>query len=89
MVHVDKAHLLLQKISPQGYIFAILMSLKHGNSLLLNWGIKNRWTIAVNQSQGGGKSKMAAWICQLPDKPHFFFFFDGLKPSLATGLMPP
>ena len=42
MVHVDKAHLLLQKISPQGYIFAILMSLKHGNSLLLNWGIKNR-----------------------------------------------
>ena len=86
MVHTDKTHSASTK-SPYGYIFAILMSLKHGNSLLLIQGIKNGWTIAVNQSQGCGKSKMAAWTSQLPEKP-LFFFLDGLTPSLATGLMP-
>ena len=42
MVYVDKAHLLLQKITPCGYTFAILMSFKHGDSLLLNQEIKNK-----------------------------------------------
>ena len=40
MVHVDKAHSASTKNKPS-QTFAILMSLKHGNSLLLKWGIKN------------------------------------------------
>ena len=42
MVYVDRAHLLLQKITARGYTFAILMSFKHGDSLLLNQEIKNK-----------------------------------------------
>ena len=61
---------------------------KHGNSLLLNWGTKNGWTVAVNQSQGYGKPKTAAWIFPSFLTNLIFFFLDGLKPSLATGLMP-
>ena len=40
MAHVDKAHSASTKNNPS-QTFAILMSLKHGNSLLLKWGIKN------------------------------------------------
>ena len=40
MLHVDKAHSASTK-NPSWLDFAILMSLKHGNSLLLNQEIKN------------------------------------------------
>ena len=45
MVHVDKAHSAStkkkKKKKPSQLDFAILMSLKHGNSLLLNQETKN------------------------------------------------
>ena len=43
MVHVDKAHSAStkKKKKPSWLDFAVLMSLKHGNSLLLNQETKN------------------------------------------------
>ena len=44
MVHVDKAHSAStkkKKKKPSRLDFAVLMSLKHGNSLLLNQETKN------------------------------------------------
>ena len=63
------------------------MSLNHDNSLLLNQGIK-KWVnnSCKSKSQGYGNSKMATWIFPAPWQTSFLF--DGLKPSLATGLMP-
>ena len=62
------------------------MSLKHGTSLLLNQEIKNGQTTAENQrARARGNPRWSLGFSWLPDRP---FLFDGLKPSLATVLMP-
>ena len=58
MVHVDKFILLLQKKkNPHSTTFAILISLNHGNSLLLNQEIKNGWTPSRSCAHRGKKKK--------------------------------
>ena len=73
MVYVDKAHLLLQKITARGYTFAILMSCKHGDSLLLNQEIKNKQTTAKNQrARAMEDPRQLLGFSWLPHRPHFY-----------------
>ena len=86
LVHVAKGHSASTKLTPHCQIVAILMSLKHGNSLLLNQEIKNGQTTAENQrARARGNPRWSLGFSWLPDRP---FLFDGLKASLATVSMP-
>ena len=72
MAHVDKAHSASTKNNPS-QTFAILMSLKHGNSLFLNRGVKNGRTIAVNQrARAMGNPRRLLGFSRFPDRPHFY-----------------
>ena len=68
-----KLILLLRKITPHDQTFAILMYLKHGDSLLLNQEIKNKQTTAKNQRvRAMGDSRQPLGFSWLPDGPYFY-----------------
>ena len=72
MVHV-KAHSASIRNNPSLLDFCYLMSLKHGNSLLLNQTIKNGLTIAVYQRvRAIGNPRWQLGFFVLHDKPHFY-----------------
>ena len=72
MIHV-KAHSASTRNNPSLLDFCYLMSLKHGNSLLLNQRIKNGLTIAVYQRvRAMGNPRRQLGLFRLPDKPHFY-----------------
>ena len=72
MIHV-KAQSASTKNNPSLLDFCYLMSLKHGNSLLLNQSIKNGLTIAVYQRvRAMGNPRRPLEFFRLPDKPHFY-----------------
>ena len=68
-----KLILLLQEIIHHDKTFAIMIYLKHGNSLLLNQEIKNRETTAENQKpRAMGNPRWLLGFSRLPDRPHFY-----------------
>ena len=72
MIHV-KVHSASTINNPSLLDFCYLMSLKHGNSLLLNQRIKNGLTIAVYQRvRAMGNPRGSLGFFRLPDKPHFY-----------------
>ena len=72
MIHV-KAHSASTRNNPSLLDFCYLMSLKHGNSLLLNQRIKNGLTIAVYQRvRAMGNPRRLLGFFRVPDKPHFY-----------------
>ena len=73
MVHVDKAHSASIRNNASLLDFCYLMSLKHGNSLLLNQRIKIGLTIAVYQRvRAMGNPGCSHGFSRLPDKLHFY-----------------
>ena len=84
MAHVDKVHSASTKINPSLPDFCHPDVLKTWQQSTPKSG-NLKWVNNSRQpnSQGYGKSKTATWLF---DKPHFLF--DGIKPSLAAGLMP-
>ena len=78
MVHV-KAHSASIRNNPSLLDFCYLMSLKHGNSLLLNQRIKNGLTIAVNL-RVSALGNLRRWLgfFRLPDKSHFYLMGQSL-----------
>jgi len=72
MIHV-KAHSASIRNNPSLLDFCYLMSLKHGNSLLLNQRIKNGLTIAVYQRvMAMGNPRRQLGFFTLLDKTHFY-----------------
>ena len=72
MVHVED-HSASTKNNPSLLDLCYPNVLKHGNSLLLNWVIKNGWKVAENQGVGAmGNARRPLGFSQLPDKPPFY-----------------
>ena len=61
------------------------MFLKHGNSLLLNQEIKNKQQLKIKEP---GLWEIQDGCLAFPGSLTDLILFDGLKPSLATVLMP-
>ena len=76
MIHVDKTSSASITLTLHCQTIDILMSLKHGNSLLLIGEFKMGKQV---DSQGYGKSKMAAWFFLAPWQTSFLFV--GIKHS--------
>ena len=78
MIHV-KAQSASTKDNPSLLDFCYLMSLKHGNSLLLSQRIKNGLTIAVYQRvRAMGNLRRQLGFFRLPDKSHFYLMGQSL-----------